>query len=114
MRCPYCTAKLESFGPCGTSTIFKCHSCDCVVSLRVDKEPTIKNTGDLRQFVENELSTGGDWLGAARTWMQWNIFGGDRLDWSSQESVSIPFFKLQDLAQTAAVAAVMAERMRQR
>jgi len=62
--------------------------------------------------VTNELSKGGDWLGAARSWMQSNVKRGDSLSWSSGETVAIPFYKLEELARTAAVAAVIADRAR--
>lgn len=51
---------------------------------------------------------GGEWLGASRTWMQSNVRDGDRLTWGSGEVVSVPFYKLEELARTAAAAALAA------
>lgn len=64
----------------------------------------------LDRIVKNELAAGGKWLGAARLWMQHNVNRGDTLEWSSNEVVHIPFNNLEDLAQTVAVAAILAER----
>ena len=63
--------------------------------------------------VYEELKKGGKWLGAARTWMQSNVRGGDVLTWGSSEMVSIPFCKLEELALQVAVAAVEEERRNQ-
>lgn len=60
--------------------------------------------------VNDELSKGGEWLGAARNWMQSNIKGGDTLTWSSSEPVYVPFCKLEELALKVAQAAVYHER----
>lgn len=62
--------------------------------------------------VHNELSRGGDWLGAARKWMQSNVPRGDTLGWSSYEPVTIPFCLLEELAERVAIAAVMEDRMK--
>jgi hypothetical protein len=60
--------------------------------------------------VRNEIAKGGDWLRAARTWMQSNVPRGDMLCWGDQQPVTVPFAALEDLARAVAVAAVMAER----
>jgi hypothetical protein len=60
--------------------------------------------------VHDELSKGGEWLGAARRWLQSNVKGGDTLCWSSGETVHIPFCKLEEYALKVAVAAVAEER----
>lgn len=60
--------------------------------------------------IYEELKSGGDWLGAARRWMQSNIHRGDTLCWSSGEMVSMPFCKLEELAQKVAIAAVAEDR----
>ena len=60
--------------------------------------------------VRKELSGGGKWLGAAREWMQHNVIEGDRLGWSSNETIHLPFCKLEELAKEVAIAAVMEER----
>ena len=60
--------------------------------------------------VDNEISSGGAWLGSARRWMQNNVKDGDRLGWSSNETVHIPFCKLEELAKAVAIATIIAER----
>ena len=65
---------------------------------------------DLHEQVKVELSRGGDWLGAARIWMQHNVTGGDTILWSSTTPVSIAFCDLEEFAKTVAIAAVVAER----
>lgn len=57
--------------------------------------------------IHAEMAKGGDWLSAARIWMQSNVRGGDTLEWSSGELVSIPFCKLEELALKVAVATVV-------
>lgn len=64
----------------------------------------------MRSEIKNELKRGGSWLGAARAWMQSNIKDGDRLCWSSTETVSVRFCDLEELALEAATAAVAKER----
>lgn len=56
--------------------------------------------------IRAKLKCGGKWLGAARTWMQQNIKGGDRIEWSSSEIVKVRFCDLEELAYEAACAAV--------
>ena len=65
---------------------------------------------ELSDQVRSELAQGGEWLGAARNWMQHNIKDGDRLNWSSTQPVSIAFCDLEAFAKTVAIAAVVAER----
>ena len=60
--------------------------------------------------IYEELKQGGEWLGAARRWMQSNVRNGDTLTWCSAEQVTLPFYKLEELAMRAAVAAVAADR----
>lgn len=60
--------------------------------------------------VHDEIKGGGEWLGAARTWLQNNVSGGDRLNWSSTENVSIPFCCFEDFARTVAAAAIEEDR----
>lgn len=60
--------------------------------------------------VMQELKQGGDWLGAARSWMQSNVQRGDTLSWGSSETVHIPFCKLEEMALRVAAAAVAADR----
>ena len=57
-----------------------------------------------------ELHKGGEWLCAARRWMQSNVRNGDMLTWGSGEPVTIPFWKLEELALRVAVAAVAEDR----
>lgn len=60
--------------------------------------------------IHKEISGGGDWLGSARRWMQSNIKDGDRLSWSSPETVHVPFYKLEEFAQVVAAAAIAEDR----
>lgn len=62
--------------------------------------------------VYNKVAAGGQWLGKARGWMQSNVPRGDTLTWGSAQPVSIPFYKLEDLALQTAVAAVIEDRQR--
>lgn len=62
--------------------------------------------------IEQELKHGGEWLGAAREWMQSNIRKGDTICWSSTECVNIPFVDLQEFAMVVAAAAIKQERKR--
>jgi len=51
---------------------------------------------------------GGEWLGAARSWLQWHCINGDRVTWGSND-VLIPHFtveKIEDLAGDVAHAAI--------
>lgn len=57
-----------------------------------------------------ELKKGGQWLGAARRWMQSNIPRGDSLTWGSSELVQVPFGSLEEMARRVAVAAVLEDR----
>lgn len=61
-------------------------------------------------LIHERLKRGGQWLAAARRWMQTNVHRGDTLTWNSGELVQIRFCDLEDLARTAAVAAVIEER----
>lgn len=53
----------------------------------------------------DRLPYGGQWLSAARWWLQRNILRGDTLPWDSDEMVSVPFRMLEGLALTVATAA---------
>ena len=66
--------------------------------------------------VTEEIKSGGEWLGAARRWIQENIRHGDTdtLMWNSAEPVPVPFCKLQELAQTVAAAAIVEECNKQK
>ncbi len=55
-------------------------------------------------YAEDVSCKGGHWLGEARTWMQNNIRNGSTLEWSSNETVHLPFYKLQELAEVVAKA----------
>ncbi len=57
-----------------------------------------------------QLRDGGEWLAAARRWMQNNIQRGDSLGWSDATLVQVPFCKLEELALKVAVAAVEEDR----
>lgn len=60
--------------------------------------------------IYEELKGGGEWLGAARSWMQGNIQRGDTICWGSGDLVSIPFCKLEEFARHVAIAAVDEDR----
>jgi hypothetical protein len=71
-----------------------------------------------RKLDATELRTeltknGGEWIGRAREWMQWNIRGGDVLPWSSTEAVSVSFCDLQELAREAAIGALLDHQARE-
>lgn len=60
--------------------------------------------------IENEIKSGGEWLRAARIWIQHNIRGGDELVWSSNKTVDIRFCDLEEYARTVAAAAIAEDR----
>ena len=76
--------------------------------------PSIKNESTEEAinlfYVHEELSRGGEWLGAARRWLQSNVQNGDTMYWSDSTLVSIPFYKLEEFALKVAIAAVLEER----
>jgi hypothetical protein len=54
---------------------------------------------------------GGEWLAAARIWMQWNCLNGSRVTWGSHETLQTKFGcitvqQIEDLAATVAAAAI--------
>ena len=55
---------------------------------------------------KESLKNGGEWLSAARQWMQSNVRGGDTMLWSDTTLVSIPFCQLEQLALHAASGAL--------
>jgi len=57
-----------------------------------------------------ELQQGGNWLGAARSWMQSNVPRGDTLFWNSGEPVTIPFCKFEDFARHVVLHAILEDR----
>lgn len=60
--------------------------------------------------VLKELKIGGEWLGAARRWIQWNVQGGSILNWDSPATISFRFSDFTELAREVAVAAILQER----
>lgn len=62
--------------------------------------------------IKEELQMGGDWLGAAHEWMQWNLKNGSTVQWGSHEEVRLTVHDLEQFALTVAVAAVGQERIR--
>ena len=58
--------------------------------------------------IEKEIENGGKWLGALRSWLQWNV--SDTLEWNSAKTVEIPFCKFSELGKTDAAAAIMRDR----
>jgi len=57
-------------------------------------------------MLHQELKSGGWWLREARTWMQSNVPEGDTLTWGSHNLVTLPFYKLEELALRAAIGAL--------
>lgn len=57
-----------------------------------------------------ELEEGGAWLKASREWIQRNIKNGDIYCWNSDQMVSVPFYKFQELALEVAIATLAEER----
>jgi len=51
---------------------------------------------------------GGKWLGAARTWLQWNTKNGDRVTWGSNDVIEphLTVKQIEDLAAHVAAAAI--------
>lgn len=83
------------------------------VQWRIEKALAVERTRcamDDCIGVHSEIANGGDWLRAARTWMQSNVPRGDTLCWGDRQPVTVPFAVLEDLARTVAIAAVLAER----
>ena len=64
--------------------------------------------------IHEEMSRGGEWLGAARRWLQSNVQHGDTMCWSDSTPVSIPFCKLEEFALRVAIAAVEEEHQKQK
>ena len=58
--------------------------------------------------IEKEIENGGAWLGAVRTWLQWNV--SDTLEWNSNQAVEIPFCKFTELGKRVAAAAILRDR----
>lgn len=56
------------------------------------------------------LREGGEWLGAARNWIKWNVPRGDQLKWGSDERVSLRVNQIEELTAHAAAAAVLEEQ----
>lgn len=42
------------------------------------------------------LRKGGDWLGALRNWIKWNVHGGDCVTWGSDQSIPMTVVKLEE------------------
>ena len=58
------------------------------------------------------LHEGGEWLGAARTWLQWNTRNGDSVTWGSHDEIkpTLTVKMVEELAAHAAAAAINADR----
>jgi hypothetical protein len=54
----------------------------------------------------NLMKKGGKWLGAARSWIQWNIPRGDSVTWGSDETVTVSIRQLEELAADVAAAVI--------
>jgi len=70
----------------------------------------LRNGERLRGYM---LRSGGKWLGAARTWLQWNRINGERVTWGSDDVLE-PHFTARDVEELAAevAAAAMTEAAR--
>jgi hypothetical protein len=73
---------------------------------------------DTAAFVVERLSLikqleqrGGQWLRAARTWVQWSIPRGDSLTWNSNDTITITMKQLEELAVEVAASAVAEDRL---
>ena len=86
----------------------KKHIDDCGCGKTEKRELPVDNIVS----VYDELDNGGEWLGAARRWMQSNVIGGDRLYWGSKDFVTLPFFKLEELAKEVAAYAILHDRQK--
>ena len=64
----------------------------------------------MNKAIYNEVKGGGEWLGAARTWLQIHVRNGDSINWNSTEQVSIPFCDFEDFARVVAIAAIEEDR----
>lgn len=60
--------------------------------------------------LRDELSRGGNWLGAARGWIQGNLPDGSIIKWGSPKTVEVSYKQLEELALCVATAAVSADR----
>jgi hypothetical protein len=60
------------------------------------------------------LKQGGEWLGAARRWLQWNTHNGDRVTWGSEEVLHPPLTvrQVEELAAHVAAATLNEYRIR--
>lgn len=59
-------------------------------------------------FKETFKNHGGNWLGAVRTWIQWNCVNGSSVTWGSHDELRAPITvkRLEDAAGEAAYAAI--------
>lgn len=63
---------------------------------------------DVKSLTPREMiKRGGKWLGAARTWMQWNRNNGDTVGWGSHEPLR-PAMTAHDMEEYAAEVAIAA------
>lgn len=63
-----------------------------------------------REEIRASLTFGGDWLRAARVWLQWNVPMGDQLQWGSNQPVTLSVAQLEEFALEVATSAVEADR----
>ena len=50
----------------------------------------------------NMLNSGGEWLGKARSWIQWTATNGDNVDWGSDDVVELKTLHVSDIEAFAA------------
>jgi hypothetical protein len=57
------------------------------------------------------MDQGGEWLGAARKWLQWNKLNGSSVTWGSNEVINTPMTvkDVEDLAAHIAAAVMNSE-----
>lgn len=67
------------------------------------KEQPTANTGVTAYELERR---GGDWLRAARSWMQSNLPNGERVRWNSGEIVTMSVAQFEQAASCIAAAAI--------
>jgi len=49
---------------------------------------------------------GGKWLGAARSWLQHNVKGGDSNTWGSQQTITMTMSQFEELSAEVAATAI--------
>ena len=81
-------------------------NCGCAVAV-VNNGKEAVSTEDQPQKPSEYTKMGGEWLGAARSWVQWNCRNGNSVTWGSGDVLSPPLTirQVEDLAARVADAA---------